>query len=54
MIKVAFFDAKPYDKEYFDKYNRNVDITYYEEKLSPHTAKMSQALTPYAFLLTTT
>ena len=42
MIKVAFFDAKPYDKEYFDKYNRNVDITYYEEKLSPHTAKMSQ------------
>lgn len=41
MKKIAFFDAKPYDKVYFDKLNKNYEITYFEEKLNSYTAKFT-------------
>ena len=41
MIKIAFFDTKPYDKIWFDKYNDKFEITYFEEKLNRHTAKFT-------------
>lgn len=42
MKKVAFFDTKPYDRIYFDKLGKNYEITYFEEKLNKHTAKITE------------
>lgn len=44
MEKVAFFDTKPYDKIYFDslKEQHDVEIEYFESKLSPRTAVMAK------------
>lgn len=44
MIKVAFFDTKPYDKIYFDelKAQYGIEIEYFESKLSPRTAVMAK------------
>lgn len=42
MKKIAFFDTKPYDRTYFDKYGKNYEITYFEEKLNHHTAKITE------------
>ena len=37
-MKIAFFDTKPYDKEWFDKYNDGkYEIVYFEGKLNRHT-----------------
>lgn len=42
MYKIAFFDTKPYDKEWFDKYaGDDLDITYFETKLLPRSAELS-------------
>lgn len=45
-MKIAFFDAKPYDIEIFDKinkdYNYNFTIKYYEYKLNPDTAVLAK------------
>ena len=30
MKKIAFFDTKPYDRTYFDKYGKDYEITYFE------------------------
>lgn len=44
MIKIAFFDTKEYDKNLFDKYNKNYgyEITYFESKLSSETAPLAK------------
>ena len=42
MKKLAFFETKPYDRAYFDKLNKNYEITYFEEKLNHHTAKITE------------
>lgn len=42
MKKLAFFDAKPYDRIFFDKLGENYEITYFEEKLNHHTAKITE------------
>jgi len=44
MKKIAMFDAKSYDKVWFDKLkgNYDFDITYFEEKLSPEVAKLAK------------
>ncbi|MDD3171911.1 MAG: 2-hydroxyacid dehydrogenase [Bacilli bacterium] len=39
--KIAFFDTKPYDKLWFDKFNENYEITYFENKLNKNTAKLA-------------
>ena len=43
-MKVAFFDAKPYDKPSFDKYSKEygVDIKYFETKLNEDTADLAR------------
>ena len=38
---VTFFDAKPYDREWFDKANTNYDIRYQESKLTPATVQLA-------------
>ena len=42
MKKIAFFDAKPYDKIWFEKYKNeyNLELIYYENKLNSDTAFM--------------
>ncbi len=44
MIKIAFFDAKNYDKEVFNKHNKdyNYNITYFESKLNSETASLTK------------
>lgn len=42
MKKVAFFDTKQYDMEWFEKLNKSFAIEYYEEKLNPHTARLAK------------
>lgn len=41
MEKIAFFDAKPYDRESFDKANKGYDIHYFEDKLTAETATLA-------------
>jgi len=45
VIRVAFFDAKPYDRESFNKYNREggslIDFRYIDEQLSEDTVSMA-------------
>lgn len=43
MIKIAFFDAKDYDKKLFDEYNKKYgyEITYFESKLNCETATLA-------------
>ena len=40
MKRISFYDAKPYDKEFFDRENEKhgYEIVYHEEKLRPKTA----------------
>lgn len=39
MKRVAFFDTKPYDKLWFDEYNKGrYELVYFEGKLNRHTA----------------
>ena len=44
MIKLAFFDTKPYDRIWFDKYCDDFDISikYFESKLTEDTAVMAR------------
>ncbi|MFL9843437.1 2-hydroxyacid dehydrogenase [Flavobacterium rhizosphaerae] len=37
-MKIIFFSAKPYDKQFFDRYNTNTGLTfeYFETHLGPH------------------
>lgn len=43
-IKIAFFDAKDYDKESFDRANESgeYEITYFDTKLSEDTVKLTE------------
>ena len=42
-MKIAFFDAKPYDKDSFDKYINNTEITikYFDTKLNEDTVELA-------------
>ena len=42
MKKIALFDAKPYDKEYFDKLNTKYEIEYFDNKLTAKTAQLAR------------
>lgn len=42
MEKIAFFDAKPYDKEWFDKINKNFEIRYFEGRLRPENVRLAE------------
>ncbi len=42
MKKIAFFDAKPYDRRFFEQsgIDRDMEITFFETRLSPHTVDL--------------
>lgn len=42
MEKIAFFDTKPYDREWFDKINKSFEIFYYEGRLRPESARLAE------------
>ncbi len=42
MESIAFFDAKPYDREWFDKINRDFEIRYFEGRLRPENARLAE------------
>lgn len=42
MVKIAFFDTKPYDKEWFDQINTKYEINYFESKLNSKTAQLAK------------
>ena len=46
MRKVALFDTKPYDKEYFDAVNAKqtapYEMVYFENKLTAQTAQLAK------------
>lgn len=44
MKRICFYDTKPYDKEYFEKYKNDYgfEIDYFEEKLTAKTAIMAK------------
>lgn len=45
MEKIAFFDTKPYDREWFDRFNTAYEIIYYESKLTQKTARLAEGCT---------
>ena len=42
--KIAFFDAKQYDIESFNKINSNYEIHYFESKLNPNTVVLAKGM----------
>lgn len=42
MKKVAFFDAKPYDREWFDRFNQRYELHYFESKLNSDTVELAR------------
>jgi len=41
-MKIAFFNTKPYDKEFFEKYNQSDEITFYEVPLNPQSIRLAE------------
>ena len=42
MKKIAFFDAKSYDRHVFDRLNDHYEISYFKNKLNTHTARFAK------------
>jgi D-lactate dehydrogenase len=42
MEKIAFFDTKPYDRVWFDRFNTDYELVYFESKLSARTAQLAR------------
>ena len=40
-MKIAFFSTQPYDKEYFERYNTEHDILFFETRLNEQTANLA-------------
>ena len=41
-MKIAFFSTQPYDKEYFDRYNTQHEIIFFEARLNEHTVNLAK------------
>lgn len=44
-MKIAFFSTQPYDKEYFNKYNTQHEIIYFEAQLQEQTVNLANGCT---------
>ena len=42
MKKAAFFDTRPYDREWFSKLDKSFEIKFFEEKLNPENADLAK------------
>jgi D-lactate dehydrogenase len=43
-VKISFFDTKPYDRDFFDKVNKDFgyEITYFSDKLNENTVRLTR------------
>lgn len=41
-MKIAFFNTKPFDKEFFDKFNKTNELTYYDVSLNESSVKLAE------------
>src|SRR6188768_110937 len=41
-MKIAFFSTQPYDKEYFERYNKQHEILFFEARLNEQTANLAR------------
>jgi D-lactate dehydrogenase len=41
-MKIAFFSTQPYDKEYFERYNRQHEIIFFEAQLNEQTVNLAK------------
>ena len=41
-MKIAFFSTQPYDKEYFDRYNKEHEIIFFEARLNEQTVNLAK------------
>ncbi len=41
-MKIAFFSTQPYDKEYFDRYNTQHEIIFFEARLNEQTVNLAK------------
>jgi D-lactate dehydrogenase len=41
-MKIAFFSTQPYDKEYFDRYNTQHEIIFFEARLNEQTVNLAR------------
>ena len=41
-MKIAFFSTQPYDKEYFERYNKHHSITFFDAQLNEQTVSVIQ------------
>jgi len=41
-MKIAFFSTQPYDKEYFERYNKQHEILFFETRLNEQTANLAR------------
>lgn len=41
-MKIAFFSTKPYDKEFFEKYNHAHQIDFYEVALNEQSVRLAE------------
>lgn len=41
-MKIAFFSTQPYDKEYFERYNRQHEIIFFEAQLNRKTVNLAE------------
>lgn len=44
-MKIAFFSTQPYDKEYFDRYNTQHEIIYFDAQLNEQTTNLANGCT---------
>ncbi|MGN1118965.1 MAG: 2-hydroxyacid dehydrogenase [Oscillospiraceae bacterium] len=42
MERIAFFDTKPYEREWFERLNTGYDIRFYEGRLRPESARLAE------------
>lgn len=42
MEKIAFFDTKPYEQEWFDRLNTEFDIKYFQSRLRPESTRLAE------------
>src|SRR6185503_6362728 len=41
-MKIAFFSTQPYDKEYFERYNTQHEIIFFEARLNEQTVNLAK------------
>ncbi|HET6722051.1 MAG TPA: 2-hydroxyacid dehydrogenase, partial [Chitinophagaceae bacterium] len=40
-MKIAFFSTQPYDKDYFERYNTQHEILFFEARLNEQTTNLA-------------